>query len=155
MNEILEELKVILKTALGGTFATYEIGRRDLVGRSELPLLCVYPRSTRELRSGNNNDNASFEIGVMAILTVRESNNQPRNARANTQHDLIQAFEGRDSSGKAEANTVLGTLNGNLTIGGTVLYTDEVRIAYDSEFDGKALTERASLVFTAKSRPPR
>lgn len=156
MQAIIDELLKRLKAALGGTFATYEAGRRDLVGRSDLPLLCVYPRVTRSRRGGTGNDDAEFDVGVMAVLSVSAgSPNQPRSAQARTQEDIIRAFEGRDADGKPLANSVLGVLNADLTVGGKALYTDGAVIAYDSEFDGKAMTERVSLTFTAHARPPR
>ena len=145
----------MLRAALGSRFATYEEGRRDMVGISEMPLICVYPKNTVQRRSGTGNDSAAFEIGISAVTSVTSSDNQPRTARVSTQMDLVRAFEGRAPDGSALPDTVFGVLGGDLTVGGSALYTDEFQVAYDRDEDGKDVTERVTMTLKAYTRPLR
>lgn len=158
MNEILRPLLAALRKGLGGRFATYEQGKRAVIGDSEMPLLCVYPLRTSQRRSGTGNDDATFRFGVSAVLSASpRATGDSRSPQCRTQADLADAFEGRDPADcmKAKAATVVGVLNANLTLGGRVLYLDEIDIAYDSEFDAKGTTERVTCTCVAHARPPR
>jgi len=154
MDLIITELVRMLREALGGRFSTYEEGKRDLVGVSELPLLCVYPRNTSQRRSGTGNDSAAYDIAISAVVSVTGADNQPRIARVATQMDLVRAFEGRAPDGSALPNTVFGVLGGDLTVGGSALYTDDFQIAYDPPEDGD-VTSRATMTLKAYTRPLR
>lgn len=146
-----------MKEELDGRIATYERGlrRTDRIGRSELPLLAVYPRVTRESRSGTGNDRAEYEVGIRVTVTSALEPNQPRTAQVAAQERLEDILEGRDASGKARSNTVIGALNGNITLDGTALYTDSLVIAYDTEYEAQEVRETATVLLTVHDRPER
>jgi hypothetical protein len=154
MDTILVKVEDLLRTALKGRFATYGIGRRPLA-ESELPAVLVYPLETRERRTGTANDDAEFDIAVECVMTVRNADNRMGKAHVMTQLDLVEAVEGRDLYGRAEAKTVLGVLNGNITVGGTALYTDGISVGYETVSDGGTTRESVVARFTAHTRPPR
>lgn len=160
MGETLDEIVKLLRGALGARFASYRIGRPDLVGKSEMPFLCVFPRQTLSRRSGTGNDDAEYQVSVRCVLDSKPRPNAGpgRNgARAETQRDLVDLVEGRDARGKPRPDTVLGALNANITVGGKVLYTDSFGVAYDTDLspDGAGRTrEYATLTFSCHARPP-
>jgi hypothetical protein len=158
MNDILDQVLIMLKSAVGSKFAVVEYGRRDVVdiGRSELPHLCVFASSSDEDISGTGNDNAEYVVGIRAIVSASDKPNQPRTARIWGERELIDAFEGRETSGKARPDTVKGVLFNDVTLGDKVLRFGRVRVSYDQGAlsDNKPAVA-AEMRFTAMTRPPR
>ena len=158
MGEIIDKLQQILKTALGAKFATYRVGRPVQIGLSEMPLLAVFPRKTLQKRSGTVNDDAAFDIGIELIISHRTKPNAGPgrlSARPESQRDLVEIIEARDADGKPTDASIIGILNANISIGGKVLYTDNIEVAYDTfvAADGAGPQETATIAFTAHTRP--
>lgn len=159
MGETLDAICAMLQTALGGKFKAYRVGRPDLIGKTEMPFVCVYPRSTENVRSGTGNDDARFNVAVRVVMDVKDMpNNAPGRvaAKLESQRSLIDAVEGRDAGLKPRPDTILGVLNNDITVGGLVQYTDNFTVAYDTDLtpEGTGTRETVTLNFTVHARPP-
>jgi hypothetical protein len=158
MDTILEAVLSRLKTRLGGKFSEYELGRRQANPKSKMPLLTIYPISTRNLRSGTGCDDAQYEIGISVyVITAKNAGTGTAGLRNSmSEMELVRMVEGRDSGGKAKEDSLIGVLNSDLTVDGTVLFTDNLSVDYSADFtEDNLLILSASLRFTAETRPLR
>lgn len=159
MYQILSSLKTLLQdnlTARGAT--TFFVGKQEIPARSDLPVVMVYGTDEITERSGTVRDSVQFNCAVEIIADVRQYFDS-----VNGQGDKLDAYEAlvkmvaeRDADGDLLSNTVKGILNGNLTVSGRVLYTDNVTAAYDPYFEaGEFPYVRVVVTFSAYDRPNR
>lgn len=158
MNEILDALKTAMQTAFTTRFTTYFIGKVVLVAQDNLPILMVYPISTKQSHSGTLRDAAEYRLAVEIRVSLKQylDNTNGNTDKLDTLEALIDLIEDRDSQGAAESDTVIGILNANLTAGNRVLYTDDMEVQYEQYLEAnKFPIAKATVTFTAHDRPNR
>lgn len=158
MNEILDTLLTELQTTFSTTIRTYFKGQLKAPAQSNLPLLTVYPIRTEQKRSGTVRDKATYFIGLEIYVSIKQylDNTAGEGNQLDTLDALVDLVEERETDGDAKAATVVGILNANLTVAGKVLYTDNIRVAYDQYYSAdKFPTARVTVTFEAHDRPNR
>ena len=158
MNEILAALKTAMQTTFSTSFVRYFTGKVVLVAQDDMPILMVYPISTSQKHSGTLRDNAEYRLAVEVRLNVKSylDNTNGNTDKLDTLEALINLVENRDAQGTAEADTIIGILNANLTIGDRVLYTDDMDVQYEQYLEAnKFPVAKAVVTFTAHDRPNR
>lgn len=158
MNEILAELQSIFTTAFGATFKKYFIGKIEVPAQSQMPLLCVIPVGTLQKRSGTLRDDTRYTIAIEIITTLKKylDATAGEGNKLDTLEALISFVENRDSDGVLEASTVMGILTDNLSIGGKVLYTDNMNAEYEQYYSAENWPmARVRVTFEAFKRPNR
>jgi len=158
MNEILDQLLTTLQTAFTTSFVRYFKGRAVLVAQADLPILMVYGLTTKQAHSGTVRDKAEYRIAVEARISVKtyldaESGDGDK---LDTLERLVDLVEDRESDGDLKAQTIMGIVNANLTVGGRVLFTDNMEVSYEPYMESsKFPAARAVVTFTAYDRPNR
>jgi len=158
MKTICDALVTAFQTAFTTTFRVYFHGKQENVALDDLPILMVYPIKTTQRHSGTVRDETIFIIRVELQINLR--NYYDPEGGQGTALDSLGALENlveeRDADGDAQSDTVVGIINNNLTIGGNVLYTDNIEVDYSViQMPTKSQKAKAVITFTAYDRPNR
>lgn len=158
MNDVLDSLLSLAETNFGSTFKGYFKGRQKVPALSDLPLFIAYPIRTTQKNSGTLRDVVHYEIGVEILINLRSyfDSTNGQGDQLDTLDALMDLVEGRDSEGVARDDTVIGIIRQNITIGGKVLFNNEVQVEYE-DYSEKYESQTASvnITFTAEDRPNR
>jgi len=157
MNEILDQLKTLFATAFGSQFKVYFKGKLMSPAIDDMPILTVYPVSTAQRHHGTLRDEVVYTVGVEIYLNVKQyfDNSTGQGTQLDTLDALVALVEDRDNVGDLDDDTVMGTINNNLTISGKILYTNNMRVNYEQYLSGKSLVAKATVLFDAYDRPNR
>lgn len=159
MNEIIAALRTaIVAGQPANFFAKVVQGKVAVPAASDLPMLSIYPIATEESRSGTVRDKASYRIGVEVILAVKQYFRTAGSSQTSIEalEALVDVIEERSTDGKADADTVIGILNANITAGGKALFTDNISVSYEQySTPGAFPYAKATVLFTAHDRPSR
>ena len=147
-----------MQSSFSSTFVRYFKGKQVVVAASDSPILMVYGQGTTQTHRGNVRDDAVYRITVEIRLNVKKYFDM---ANGNTDkldalEALVDLVEERETDGDLKPVTVMGILNANLTISGTVLYTKDMEVEYEQYMNRQDAPEVRALVrFTAHDRPNR
>jgi len=158
MNEIIDSLITIFTTGFTTIpFTTYFKGKQDAIAEADMPMLQVYPKATRQKRSGTVRDQAEYDIVVEVVINAKTywDMSAGQGSQLDVLEKLVDLVEERESDGDAKAPTVFGILNNNLTASSKVLYIDNLNVEYSTYLDEGGKKGRATVTFTAYDRPNR
>lgn len=157
MNEVLDQLRSTFASTFGSTFNLYFKGQILVPMQSDLPILTVYPLSTEQTHTGTLRDSVTYIIAVQALVNVKTylDSSSGQGTQLDSLDALLDLVEKRESDGDPQTSTIIGILNANLTIGDKVLYTDNVRVEYETLNAGEFPLLKATVTFEAEDRPNR
>lgn len=158
MNTLIPALLTLLEATFSTSFVRYFHGRQEVIANEDLPICMVYPIRTRQRHSGTLRDQAEYTAAVEVQVNLK-SYYDNTNGQGTTLDSLaaVEALiEDRETDGDLKAATVMGIINANLTVGGKVLYTDDMQVDYSlSKVEGNVQRLKAIVTFTAYDRPNR
>lgn len=159
MNEILDQLQTTLTSALTSRgVVSFFKGKQAIPAQSDLPMVMIYPTGTRQRHTGTVRDNAEYNITIEVVVSIKQylDNTAGQGTKLDTLEALIDIVEERETDGDAKTNTIFYIVNNNITIGGKVLFTDNLQAEYDPYFNaGEYPAASAKVTFTAYDRPNR
>lgn len=158
MNAICSALLTLLSTTFSTTFVRYFHGKQDVIAVDDLPILMIYPISTKQSHSGTIRDNAEYRIAVE--IQVNLKNYYDNTSGQGTALDSLAAVEAliedRETDGDLKTSTVMGIINANLSVSSKVLYTDNMEVDYSiTRVDNNIQRLKAVVTFSAYDRPNR
>ena len=132
MDELLDELKLLLKTALTTKFTSYYKGNALILGKSYLPALMIYGNSTTVEAKTTASDTYTYNITIKAVTNVMKYVDEDGTGEIiKAQEDLYRLMEDRNSSNQPTATSVLGVLRKTSNIGGTrYKFNNNISIEY-------------------------
>ncbi len=152
MNEVIEAIRALLKSTLGGAYKKYYYGEVHIPNQSFLPFVEVVPMSSRidNRGTGGMMDNQyTIQVNVKSTLTkyLRENTNTETIEHVK---DLVKQIEERDSNGNVLSTTILGVLHDNLQLSNTANINGNWDISYDSLDLGDSYITIAKISFTVR-----
>lgn len=132
MNELLDELKTLLSTALSSKFTTFYKGEVVEPARSYLPALMVFGNSTRVIAKTTTSDQYQYNITVKAVIDVMTGVKEAGTSNIiQAQETLYKLMEERNSDNQPIAASVLGVFRKGDNIEGTrYLFNNDIEIEY-------------------------
>lgn len=130
MNDILAALAVKITAALPSWRVV--IGPAPQEPRDYLPLVSVAPvRTSFRIRGTGGLRTEIHEINISAMVNLSDYFEDSEGTTVDHLSALVDAMEDRDTDGKPKSTTILGAVNNDLSIGGTVQDILEFNINYD------------------------
>lgn len=131
MDDIITALITSLQTNITGWRVVY--GDAPQEPDVYLPLISVAPLGTNFVIRGTGGlrDNAS-EIVITAIVDKKQYYAHSDDLTVSAVQALVNVMEERDATGTPLSTTILGTLNDDLSISGTVGNITDFRLRYDT-----------------------
>lgn len=131
MNDIIDALIVKLQAALPAWRVYY--GPTPQEPSDYLPLIAVAPvRTSFKIRGTGGLRTEDMEINITAMVNLRDYFEDTEGTEVDHLEALVLAMEDRDADGKPKSTTILGAVNNDLSIGGTVGDILEFNINYDT-----------------------
>jgi len=131
MNDVIDALILKLQTALPDWRVCY--GPAPQEPSDYMPLISVAPvRNSFRIRGTGGLRTEEMEINITAMVALRDYFEDADGTEIDHLSALVLAMEDRDTDGKPKATTILGAVNNDLSIGGTVGDILEFNINYDT-----------------------
>ena len=124
---------------------------------SNLPMCSVFPIETRSELSGTIRDKVEYDIGIQVAVNVKNYLGAASGETIlATQEALINLIEENNNNDGWLPNTVMGILKANLAVGGKVIFTDNIKVKYDTYLNPKKFPVAFCIItFTAFDRKNR
>lgn len=151
MNDVLQELKTTLETAIGAKFNTYYVGEVALVPKSYCPALMVIPVSTNVVSKTTCEDDTTYTVTIRAVVDLNKFLDE--NGTGDTiksQQNLINLMEERDSADgyKLKSDTVLGVIRDKDNLRGlSYKYNNDLTVEYSVQQRGEYFYVQAEVTF--------
>lgn len=131
MDDIIQAIITKLETAITGWRVIY--GNAPQEPDAYLPMISVSPvNTTFNVRGTGGLRDENQSIRITAIVDLKEYYQSANSTEVDHTIALVQVMESRGNDGLPEANTILGVLNNDLSITGSVGTILEFVIDYDT-----------------------
>lgn len=139
MNELLDELKSLLQTALGANFKTYYKGNVIVPPKKYLPALMIFGNSTNVIAKTTAEDQYQYNVSIKVVVDVMTFVDEAGTGEIiKSQETLIDLMEQRNSSNQPVATTVLGVLRDTDNIrGARYIHNNNINVTYSAAQTGE------------------
>lgn len=131
MDDIILAVIAKLQTAFPTTTVVY--GAVPQAPTTSLPLITVAPMGTEfSIKGTGGLREERQEIEITLLVSLKEYFEDSADNVVDSVQALVQMMEDRAVDGLPATTTILGAINGDVSIGGTVMNILEFRIRYDT-----------------------
>lgn len=154
MDRILLALQTLISSALGSTYTVLYGG--GLVPASNYPLVSIEPSSTEMTVAGTGGLRMNtFSVDITLHLDLKDYMSDATSTTIQTHlQALVKIMEERNTDGTPKSTTILGCLNNDLSLGGTVHTMELGTIQYGGNENNNSYIRTAKLSITAVLQTP-
>lgn len=151
-KDAVTRIRELLRTTFGGYFKQYYEGDPLLIPKANLPCVIVEKIATGIETGATGTDEMSSQISLSLVFNKEDDYNSNEDTNS-TEKKLRELVEGRDAdTGAYSANSVLGALRRNITLGQVIL-DEDVTVTYLLQpREDDVVTSEASISISCRER---